>query len=118
MLYFPRWKIAIILFVVIAGVLACIPNFFSAETVASWPSWLPKRQLVLGLDLRGGAHLLLEVNRDTLVADRVKTLEGDIRETLRKEHIGYRGLAARGQVVSFTLRDPADGQKATSALQP
>ena len=83
MLYFQRWKIALILFVVVAGFIATIPNFFSAETVASWPSFLPKRQIVLGLDLRGGAHLLLEVNRDSLVADRVKTLEGDIRQTLR-----------------------------------
>ena len=108
MLYFPRWKVALILFVVLAGFIACIPNFFSAETVASWPSWLPKRQIVLGLDLRGGAHLLLEVNRESLVADRVKTLEGDIRQTLRDQRIGYRGLAARGQAVTFTLRDPAD----------
>jgi protein-export membrane protein SecD len=118
MLYFQRWKIALILFVVIAGFIACIPNFFSAETVASWPSWLPKRQLVLGLDLRGGAHLLLEVNRESLVADRVKTLEGDIRQTLRDARIGYRGLAARGQTVTFTLRDPADAQKALDALKP
>ncbi len=42
----------------LAGIVANIPNFFSAETVASWPTWLPKRQIVLGLDLRGGAHLL------------------------------------------------------------
>src|SRR5262249_20266412 len=89
-----------------------------AETVASWPSFLPKRQLVLGLDLRGGAHLLLEVNRDSLVADRVKTLEGDIRQTLRDAHLGYRTLAARGQAVTFTLRDPADGEKVVAALQP
>ena len=63
---------------------------------------------MLGLDLRGGAHLLLEVDRESLVADRVETLEGDIRQTLRDERIGYRGLAARGQTVSFTLREPAD----------
>jgi len=116
MLYFPRWKAALILLVVLAGVVATIPNFFSAETVASWPSFLPKRQIVLGLDLRGGAHLLLEVNRESLVADRVKTLEGDIRQTLRDQRIGYRGLAARGQSVSFTLRDPADAPKALEAL--
>jgi len=118
MLYFPRWKVALILAVVAFGFIACIPNFFSAETVASWPSWLPKRQLVLGLDLRGGAHLLLEVNRESLVADRVKTLEGDIRQTLRDQRIGYRGLGARGQTVTFTLRDPADADKTLAALQP
>ena len=116
MLYFPRWKAALILLVVLAGFVATIPNFFSAETVASWPSFLPKRQIVLGLDLRGGAHLLLEVNRESLVADRVKTLEGDIRQSMRDQRIGYRGLAARGQSVSFTLRDPADAPKALEAL--
>ncbi len=118
MLYFQRWKIALILFVALAGVVATIPNFFSAETVASWPNFLPKRQITLGLDLRGGAHLLLEVNRDSLVKDRVQTLEGDVRQTLREQHIGYRGLDARGQIVSFNLRDSADAEKALTALQP
>ncbi len=118
MLYFQRWKIALILFVAVAGIVSAIPNFFSAETVASWPSFLPKRQIVLGLDLRGGAHLLLEVDRASLVDDRVKTLEGDVRQTLRDQRIGYRGLDAHGQVVSFTLRDPADADKATTALAP
>jgi preprotein translocase subunit SecD len=117
MLYFPRWKTALILVICAFGILACIPNFFSAETVASWPSWLPKRQMVLGLDLRGGAHLLLEVNRESLVADRVKTLEGDIRQNLRDQRIGYRGLASRGQSVSFTLREAADAPKALEALK-
>ncbi len=117
MLYFPRWKIALILLVALVGISATIPDFFSAETVASWPSFLPKRQMVLGLDLRGGAHLLLEVDRQSLVKDRVKTLEDDVRQTLRDEHLGYRNLGARGQVVSFTLRDAADGAKALAALQ-
>ncbi len=118
MLYFQRWKIALILFVALAGIVACIPNFFSAETVASWPSFLPKRQIVLGLDLRGGAHLLLEVDRDSLVKDRVGTLEGDVRQSLREQHIGYRNLGARGSAVSFTLRDSADAEKAMTALDP
>ena len=117
MLYFSRWKTALILGICLIGIIACIPNFFPAATVASWPSWVPKRQMVLGLDLRGGAHLLLEVNRDSLVADRVKTLEGDIRQTLRDQRIGYRNLASRGQNVSFTLRDAADAPKALEALQ-
>ena len=118
MLYFQRWKVAIIVFVVVAGIVATLPNFFSAETVASWPSFLPKKQIVLGLDLRGGAHLLLEVDREKLVEDRVETLESDIRQTLRDQRIGYRGLSGRGEVVSFTLRDPADAARALEALQP
>src|SRR5688500_15679020 len=103
MLYFSPLKVAVILLVCLAGFIATIPNFFPAETVASWPSFLPKRQLVLGLDLRGGAHLLLEVDRQDLVSDRLETLESDIRQTLRDQRIGYRNLASRGQSRSEVL---------------
>lgn len=118
MLYFQRWKIALILLVLIGGFVATIPNFFSAETVASWPNFLPKRQLALGLDLRGGAHLLLEIDRDSLIADRVDTLEGDIRQTLRDARINFRGLDARGNTVTLTLTDPTQSEAAMTALQP
>lgn len=118
MLYFARWKITLILLVILAGVIATVPNFFARDVVASWPSFLPKKQMVLGLDLRGGAHLLLEVDRNGLIEDRIKTLESDIRQTLRDQRIGYRALAARGQSVSFALREPSDAQKALDALKP
>jgi protein-export membrane protein SecD len=118
MLYFPRWSVAMIVLVVLGGIVATIPNFFSAETVASWPRWLPREQIALGLDLRGGAHLLLEVDRDSLVEDRVETLTGDIRQILRDERISYRGLGERGEAASFTLRDPADADRAMTALEP
>jgi protein-export membrane protein SecD len=118
MLHFPRWQAALILFVVFAGILATIPNFISRETLATWPDMLPSRQMVLGLDLRGGAHLLLEVDRNGLLEDRSESLTGDIRQTLRDQRIGYRNLASRGNTVSFTLRDPADAQRALTALQP
>jgi protein-export membrane protein SecD len=118
MLYFPRWSVVLILLVVLGGAVAAFPNLFSAQTVASWPSWMPREQISLGLDLRGGAHLLLEVNRDSLVKDRVETLTGDVRQILRDERIGYRGLGERGNAVSFTLRDPADAERAMTALEP
>ena len=71
-----------------------------------------KRQMVLGLDLRGGAHLLLEVDRESLVADRVRRSKATSGRRCATQRIGYRNLAARGQAVSFTLREPADAQRA------
>jgi protein-export membrane protein SecD len=118
MLYFARWKIALILLIVLAGLVVAVPNLFAAQTVASWPSWLPQRQIVLGLDLRGGAHLLLEVDRRSLVEERVETLLSDIRQTLRAERIGYVNLQARDRAVSLRLRDPADADRAAQALRP
>ncbi|WP_026380246.1 protein translocase subunit SecD [Afifella pfennigii] len=118
MLYFPRWQIALVALIVLAGIVIAVPNLFSAPTVQSWPSFLPKRQIVLGLDLRGGAHLLLQVERDSLVKDRVETLTDDVRQILREERIGYRNLRARGESVSFTLRDPADAERVRELLEP
>ena len=102
MLYFPRWKIALILLVVLAALVAVIPNFFSRETVANWPSWLPKQQLVLGLDLQGGAYLLYEVDRTDYVEKRLRTLpqrraEGDARSSRAS---AIPGLASRATASS------------------
>jgi protein-export membrane protein SecD len=106
MLHFPRWQVAIIVLVVLAGFLACIPNFFSRETLASWPDFLPKKQIVLGLDLQGGAYLLYEVDRNDYVQKRLKTLVSDVRKTLLQEpRIGYTGLSAQGDGVQLRIRD-------------
>ncbi len=118
MLYFARWKIALIALTVLAAVIVAVPNLLPASTAASLPSWLPHKQLVLGLDLRGGAHLLLQVERDSLIEERAETLVSDVRQTLRAERIGYRNLRAKGQTVSLTLRDTADAEKAMTALRP
>jgi preprotein translocase subunit SecD/SecD/SecF fusion protein len=106
MLHFARWKTALILLVVLAGVVATIPNFFSAQTVASWPNWLPKRQLVLGLDLQGGAYLLYEVDRNDYVQKRLNTLVSDVRKALLEDpRVGYTGLTVQGQSVQVRVRD-------------
>ena len=66
----------------------------------------------------GGAHLLLQVERDSLIEERAETLVSDVRQALRTERIGYRNLRAKAQTVSLTLRDAADADKAMTALQP
>ena len=43
MLYFARWKIALILLVVVAGIVTTLPNFFSTKQLESWPDFLPKK---------------------------------------------------------------------------
>ncbi|MCA1296951.1 protein translocase subunit SecD [Stappia indica] len=106
MLYFARWKISLIVLVVLAGLVTTLPNFFSSDTLKAWPDWLPKRQVVLGLDLQGGAYLLYEIDRKDYVAKRLKTLVGDIRQTLREDpRIGYTGLGVQGNGAQVRIRD-------------
>ena len=119
MLYFARWKIILIALVAVAGIMATLPNFFSKETVASWPSWLPGRQLVLGLDLQGGAYLLYQVDRESFVEKRLKTLVGDVRKALLEQpRIGYTGLGVHGDAVQVRIRDLARIEDARKRLDP
>ena len=48
-----------------AGLALAFPNLLSERTRESLPSWLPHKAVNLGLDLRGGSYLLLEVDHDT-----------------------------------------------------
>ncbi|WP_321503830.1 protein translocase subunit SecD [Breoghania sp.] len=110
MLYFARWKTVLILLTILVGILFSIPNFFTREQVASWPSWMPGRQLVLGLDLQGGAYLLYEVDRASYQQKRLQSLVGDIRNALRQSEprIGYTGLGIKdNSAVELRLRDTA-----------
>ena len=118
MLYFARWKIVAILAVILAGFAAMLPNFFPAATVAEWPSFLPKRQIVLGLDLQGGAYLLYEVDRKDYEQKRLRTLVGEIRDTLRREpRIGYTGLGVQGDAVQVRIRDSERFEDARQRLE-
>jgi preprotein translocase subunit SecD len=106
MLYFPRWQVILILLVVFAGFMAVIPNFFSKETLTNWPSFLPRQQMVLGLDLQGGAYLLYEVDRADYIEKQLRNLTSDVRKTmLESPRIGYTGLGAQGQAVQLRIRD-------------
>jgi preprotein translocase subunit SecD len=105
MLHFPRWQIIAIIALCLLGLVATLPNFFEEDDIAAWPDWLPHRQLVLGLDLQGGSHLLLEVEADAIRADRLETLRDDVRQTLREARIGYVGLSGEGRTVQVRIRD-------------
>lgn len=117
MLHFARWKIAVILVVVLGGILATLPNFFPATTVQSWPDFMPKRQIVLGLDLQGGAYLLYEVDKEDYKEKQFRQLVGNIRRSLREgPRIGYTGLGIQGDSVQVRIRDAARFNEAEQRL--
>jgi protein-export membrane protein SecD len=121
MLYFPTWKVTLILAICLLGVIVDIPNLFSQQTVASWPSFLPKRQVSLGLDLRGGSYLLLQVDNAAVEREHLNGLVDELRTAMVGAKIGYTELGVQGDHVSFTLRDPTrldDLQQAVQKIDP
>ncbi|MCO5073722.1 MAG: protein translocase subunit SecDF [Rhizobiaceae bacterium] len=116
MLYFSRWKTISIWAIVLLGVLFALPNIVPQSMRDSLPGWLPDRPMTLGLDLRGGSHILLSVNQQDLIDERLQSARDDIRTSLRDAKIGYTGLSGTGRSVQVRIRDAADVEKAKTAL--
>ncbi|MEQ9348948.1 MAG: protein translocase subunit SecD, partial [Alphaproteobacteria bacterium] len=94
--------------VLLASIIVAVPNVLPRSVVDSLPSWLPARQVVLGLDLQGGSHLLLRVETDSVVNDYLDSVVDLVRASLREDRIGYRGLGVAAGRVRLTLTDPAE----------
>jgi preprotein translocase subunit SecD len=116
-MHFTRPKIALILLICLAGFLVALPNFFSKETVQSWPSFMPKQQLRLGLDLQGGAHLLLAMDQDEIKRDWINNLRDEARKVLRDSKIGFTGIGTHGLTeLVVKLAKPDEEDAAIKAL--
>ncbi len=107
MLYTPLWKRLLILALCAWGLIASAPNLFYTQVeqhndaataiaaasgvatpdqssqLAKWPEVLPSALVNLGLDLRGGAHLLAEVQVADVYSQRIDSLWPDVRDALR-----------------------------------
>ncbi|WP_299906622.1 protein translocase subunit SecD [uncultured Paracoccus sp.] len=106
MLQIDRWKRILIIGLCVLGLAYAMPNLFykrvethndaviaversggaaTAEqeaAMALWPNWLPSSLVNLGLDLRGGAHLLAEVQVDQVYKARMDGMWPDLRQAL------------------------------------
>src|SRR3954454_18905799 len=117
MLYFSRWKATAILVTTLLVCACAVPNFFAEKTVQSWPTWA-QRHLVLGLDLQGGSHILLEVDSNFVRREKIESLRDDVRRVIRENRLGNPAAAVvRGNSVEVRIRDGADPQVALTKLR-
>ena len=116
MLHFSRWKALATILVALLVCLFAVPNFLPPQTVKSWPKWA-QRHVVLGLDLQGGSHILLEVDLNDVRKQKADGLRDDVRNTLRNARIGYTGLVIRDLTVDVRIREDGDFQTALSKLR-
>src|SRR6476661_5839885 len=118
MLHFVRWKQIAIVLSVVLGIILVIPSFFAKETVANWPWFFPRAQINLGLDLRGGAHLLLSMETAEVRKDWLETLRDDARKRLRDAKIAVTGVGISNNAVQVRLAKAEDGDAALKELRP
>ena len=105
MLYISKWKATAILLTALICCLLAVPNFFPESTVKRWPAWA-QRHIVLGLDLQGGSHILLEVDANDVRRQKLLALQDDVRRVLREGRIGLtRAPVVRGNSVEVIIRE-------------
>lgn len=126
MLQFSLWKKITIWGLCVLGVAMATPNAFYTKVeqhndaaleiaaglpttperqaaIDSWPEWLPASLVNLGLDLRGGAHLLAEVKVEEVYSARLDGMWGLVRDELRDERTTI-GTVRRQDSASDELR--------------
>ncbi|ANK72316.1 MULTISPECIES: protein translocase subunit SecDF [Ensifer] len=114
----PPLKRILVWLVALAGIAFALPNVLSREEAAELPSWLPHRQVALGLDLQGGSHFMLRAARSDIVAERLETIANEVGKSLRDADIAYIGLSGEGQSIAFRVRDRSQLSAARERLRP
>src|SRR5947208_17053745 len=105
MLYISKWKATAILLTACIVCLFAVPNFFPESMVKRWPHWA-QRSIVLGLDLQGGSHILLEVDANDVRRQKLLALQDDVRKVLREARVGRaRAPVIRGSWVGGGIRE-------------
>jgi SecD/SecF fusion protein len=111
------WLVATYAIIIFIGMLVALPNVIPQSTLDRLPSWLPHSRVALGLDLRGGSHLVLEVDRGDLINERVQSLLQDSRRVLREANVNTSAIRRSGDAIVVTLRDPAQRDQAVTQLK-
>jgi preprotein translocase subunit SecD len=117
MLHFTRFRVIAIVLSCVLGIVFAVPSFFPKETVQSWPWFFPHYQINLGLDLRGGAHLLLAMETSEVRKDWLDTLRDDARKKLRDAKIPVSGIGVSNGALQIRLAKPEDAETALKDLR-
>lgn len=117
MLELSRWKVISVVLAAIFGIVFTLPNFLPANVRSQLPAWVPSQTLNLGLDLRGGSHLLYEVDTQALIKEKLTTLVEDLRQTLNQDNIAASEPVISGHTVQLQVVDPRQLDQAMQAVQ-
>ncbi|WP_416235179.1 hypothetical protein [Nitrospirillum sp. BR 11163] len=115
MLRFSPLKSALIALVCFLGVVFSLPSLISKDYL---PGWMADRHVNLGLDLKGGSYLLLQVDSDAVAKERVESLVDEARTALRTAKIQTSSVTPAGRSVTITVADGGDVDAARKALGP
>ncbi|MBK6719191.1 MAG: preprotein translocase subunit SecD [Sphingomonadales bacterium] len=107
MLDFPRWKVWLTIVTVVVGVALALPSLLPEGVRQVLPARYAATRINLGLDLKGGSHLLLEADIDDVAKQRLERMEESVRTEMRRAdpRIEIGDISTVGGELSFFVRD-------------
>ncbi|NDH61515.1 MAG: protein translocase subunit SecD [Alphaproteobacteria bacterium] len=118
MLNLPRWQTVVIIAITVLSGLFALPNALPASVLDALPHWYSQSRINLGLDLRGGAHFLLEADLRSVLTERLTNLSDSVRGELRKQQVPFKEINVEpGRALVVTLRDESQRAKAIEAIR-
>ncbi|NKK72157.1 protein translocase subunit SecD [Rhizobium sophorae] len=112
-----RWLVVTYAVIILLGLLIALPNVLPQSVLQRLPAWLPHEQVSLGLDLRGGSHLVLEVDEADLTKERLQSLLQDARRVLREKGIQPKAVVRSQNQIVVTLADASQSDAAVTELK-
>jgi len=116
----PRWLVTCYSLILVLGVLIALPNLFTESQIGQIRQYIPffpDTRVTLGLDLRGGSSLQLEIDAEAMKKERLHTVLDNVRNRLRTEQIQPQSVRIIADSVVAIIPDQALRQKAVKALE-
>lgn len=118
MLNFSKSKIFAITLACLLSLWFALPSFFEedSETLKKFSQFLPSERVNLGLDLRGGSQLVLQVDFDYYLEERLSNIKSEIKKSFYDERI--RALPkVSGDKITFKIVDSAQEKDAKKLIR-
>ena len=125
MLKFTKAQIAGVLGLIVLGLMFAAPNVLSEKARNNLPNFLPKTTINLGLDLQGGSYLLLGVDTEKVIDDRMRSFMQDVRREMRpnratgRERISIAGInySEDADTITLRIREAGDADDASKRVR-
>ncbi len=115
-----KMKIFSYIAIIMIGIVTALPSLLPSHWLASTPTWYQQHKLTLGLDLRGGSHLLLHIDDQKLLADTSQQFADKLSAKLRSDAIAAAPAKVMTDSILVKLRNSAQlsaAEKIASDLQ-
>ena len=96
----PAWVVMTYVVLLLLAVATALPNFLPQTVRSTLPDWATSQTVSLGLDLQGGAHLLLAVDREDLAQSRLQELRATLAAEMRARNLNPSAIRTDGLALS------------------